>query len=235
MPFCIKCSTENSAGTKYCSKCGAVLPQMAPTGVPDASGFEVDENTTYITPNFHYPADELLNLAWAANDFLEEGSELDPFLDAYEIVKEKFTQHLETTKAEMQELIADARTRDPNDAHPKQLAYLNNKGTAYLEEGLASVEAFLAALDEDKILTDRLKDGVVKLVMANDHFCLIVALIQVRVNALLETLEASGITQGADGELVAGPIPKAPLRPVAKPAATSTEEEEHEPEEEDEE
>src|ERR1017187_5984643 len=103
MPVCIKCSTDNPASTKYCEKCGAVLPQMAPIGNP-ATSFDVDENTEYLTPNFHYPADEMLNLAWTANDFLDEGADLEPFLEAYEIVKGKFGANMHEQLGTLREL-----------------------------------------------------------------------------------------------------------------------------------
>ena len=224
MPVCIKCSTSNPDATKYCQKCGAILPQMAPTGA-SVSALDVDEHTQYLSPTCHYPAEELLNMAWAANDFLEEGADLDPFLDAYEIVKKKFGANMHECLARLQDLIADDRARNPEEPFPKQVAYLYNKGAGLADEGVASVESFLNALDEDKVLPERLKDGVVKLVMANDHFCFAIALTHLRVDAIKDALRKVGITENEDGELVAGAIPQAPGAAAAVPVAVGAAEE----------
>src|SRR5664279_2416157 len=102
MPACFRCNTENPGSTRFCKSCGAVMPQMAPTGLPDQSSLDVDENTQYLSPTEHYAADELLNLAWAANDFLEEGDDLEPFLEAYELVKNKFVSYIQDNMPQMQ-------------------------------------------------------------------------------------------------------------------------------------
>ncbi len=202
MPSCFKCSADNPAGTKYCVSCGALLPQIAPTGA-SSSSIDLDEETQYLAPTKHYPSEELLQLAWCANDFLEEEvQELDGFLDAYEHVKQKFENYKSNNMTAFLDLVADDRARAPEDPYPKQLAYLHNKGVGLYEEGIAIVEGFLDAYDADKIEAEQLKEGVIKLVLANDHFSLAFELVQARIGIISSTLEECGYTVNEHGEAV---------------------------------
>ncbi len=175
---------------------------MAPTGA-SSSSIDLDEETQYLAPTKHYPSEELLQLAWCANDFLEEEvQELDGFLDAYEHVKHKFESYKTNNMTAFMDLVADDRARAPEDPYPKQLAYLHNKGVGLYEEGIAITERFLDAFDEDKVEAELLKEGVIKLVLANDHFSLAFELVQARIGIISSTLEECGYTVDENGEAV---------------------------------
>ena len=206
MPSCLKCGFFNGPGAKYCAGCAAVLLQMAPSGVP-GSALEVDEGTEYYQPPGHYPAPELLNLSWAAHDFLLGGADLDPFLDCYQVVADRFASYRDGAMQEFLELMANERNLNPSDPYPRQMLYLNNKAVSLFEEGILNVERFLDALDRNQVLPDLLKRGVVSLVGANDHFCYAVQLTEERTLALETTLEDTprrpsqgGTLQGASAE-----------------------------------
>lgn len=210
MPSCFKCSADNVSGSKYCVACGALLPQMAPTGAPNASSMDLDEKTQYLTPQHHYPSEELLNLAWTANDFIEgEAPDLDNFLDAYESVKHRFETYRANAMDGFLDSIADDRAREPEDPYPKQLGYLHTKAVSLYEEGIAIIEAFLDAFENDDFDTEQLKNGVVKMVMANDHFCLAFELVQARITVIQNNLNELGFSINDEGEPIRTRVPAA--------------------------
>jgi hypothetical protein len=165
-----------------------VLVQMAPA---TSTSFEVDEETEYLEPPGHYPAPELLSLSWAAHDFLEGGTELDPFLDCYQLIVDRFSSYRDNEMQAFLELMASERSLVPEDPYPRQMLYLNNKALGLFEEGVLNVERFLDALDCNEVQPSLLKRGVVSLVSANDHFCYAVHLTELRSEALEQTIERS--------------------------------------------
>lgn len=191
MIACFKCGQENDDGAKYC-KCGVLLPQMAPTSHQSGS-LDVDEDTEYVKPTEHFPSAEMLNLAWSLHDFLEEGGELDPFLEVYEIIKARFENYNQNLHKESLEFIENDRNIDPSDDYPKQIQYLIVRASALAEEGIAAVERFLDGLDQDKIEADAGKEGVTKLVQANDHFLLALHMSLVRSEAIAEAAKLRGL------------------------------------------
>mgnify|MGYP001030696069 CR=1 FL=1 len=194
MIACFKCGHENPDGQKFCS-CGATLPQMAPSGSPSSS-LDLDENTNYLKPTEHFPSAEMLAMAWALHDFLEEGSELDHFLEVYDGVKARLENYNQNLHQESLEFITNDRNIDPDDDYPKQIQYLVVRGSQLSEDGIAQVESFLDALDEDRIEAETGKEGVAKIVQANDHFLLALHMSMARA----ETIRAAAKANGEDIE-----------------------------------
>ena len=96
--------------------------------------------------------------------------------------------------------IADDRAREPEDPYPKQLGYLHTKAVSLYEEGIAIIEAFLDAFENDDFDTEQLKNGVVKMVMANDHFCLAFELVQARITVIQNNLNELGYSINDESE-----------------------------------
>lgn len=222
MPSCVKCGTDNTAGQKYCSQCGAVIPQMAPTGDPTVrSGLDLDENTEYLTPTSRYSNEELSNMAWAAHDWLVEGAELEPFIESYQVVKQNFLNFQGNELHTMEELLSNERQVYPDDPYPKQMTYLLRKGVQHYEEGIGLVEHYLTALDSEAGADDEeLKRGINRLLDGNDHFCLAMELVQIRVKGTEDALRSIGVDPGT--------VPKDPLPLVPLSELGQREEEEAE-------
>ena len=191
MVACFKCAHENEDGLKYCSQCGAMLPQMAPTA--DSGRLDFDEDTEYIKPTENFPTTEMLSLAWGLHDFLEEGAELDPFLEIYEAIKERFENYLTNLHAESLEFITNDRNIDPGDPYPKQLQYLVVRAADLAKEGISMVERFLDALEQEQVQGELGKDGVAKIVQANDHFLLALHMSLTRSQTIAEVAQNRGI------------------------------------------
>lgn len=191
MITCFKCGQQNQDGSKYCT-CGVLLPQMAPSGSGGGS-LDLDEDTEYIKPTEHFPSAEMLALAWALHDFLEEGADIESFLEVYETIKERLENYNQNLHQESLEFIMNDRNIDPDDSYPKQIQYLIVRGSSLAEEGIASVERFLDALDEDRIQAEDGKDGVAKIVQANDHFLLALHMSMTRTEAIAAAAKARGI------------------------------------------
>lgn len=191
MIACFKCGHENDSAQKYCVSCGAVLPQMAPSGTPGA--LDLDEDTEYIKPTEHFPSAEMLNLAWSLHDFLEEGAELEPFLEVYEVIKERFENYNANLHNETLEHIANDRNEDPTDPYPKQMQYLVVRASTLAKEGIDLVEQFLDGVDADTIVPDDGKNGVAKIVQANDHFLLALHMSLTRTEHLANYAKEQGI------------------------------------------
>lgn len=192
MIACFKCGHENEDGQKYCASCGALLPQMAPSASQQTGALDVDEDTEYIQPTEHFPSAEMLSLAWALHDFLEEGAEIEPFLEVYEVIKDRFEHYNKNMHQESLEYITNDRNIDPEDPYPKQLQYLIVRASALAEEGIQSVERFLDALDEDRLEPEEGKNGVSKIVQANDHFLLALHMSLTRTQTIAEVAEGRG-------------------------------------------
>ena len=190
MIACLKCSKDNQDGLKYCEGCGAVLPQMAPTGA--TSSLDVESETEYVKPDHHFPSEEMLNLAWGLHDFLEEGAEIDPFIEVYETIKERLENYLANIHQESMEFIASDRSENPDDPYPRQVQYLISRASSLAEEGITSVEKFLDALDEDEILPEVGRNGVTRIIQANDHFLLALQMTFTRSVALAELADQRG-------------------------------------------
>lgn len=191
MIACFKCGHQNQDGQKYCA-CGALLPQMAPSGSGGAN-LDLDEDTEYIKPTEHFPSAEMLALAWSLHDFLEEGADIEGFLEVYEVIKERLENYNQNLHQESLEFIMNDRNIDPDDSYPKQIQYLIVRGSSLAEEGIASVERFLDALDEDRVQAEDGKDGVAKIVQANDHFLLALHMSLTRTEAIAAAAKARGI------------------------------------------
>lgn len=191
MIACFKCGHENPDGQKFCT-CGALLPQMAPSGSATSS-IDLDEDTNYIKPTEHFPSAEMLAMAWALHDFLEEEGELEPFLEVYEGVKERLENYNTNLHQSSLEFIANDRSIDPEDTYPKQVQYLIVRGSQLSEEGIALVEKFLDALDQDRLEGETGKEGVAKIVQANDHFLLALHMSMSRADAIRAAAKANGV------------------------------------------
>ncbi len=186
--LCVACGHDNVGSGKYCEKCNAVLPQMAPSGVPGSeSTLDLDEDTEYPVPQGRYVSEVMHTLAWAAHEFLEEEGDLDTLLDAIEDVKARFAD-FKTKIPTILENLANSQAAVPDDPYPKQMRYLNNKGVALYEEGLALIDKFVADLEEDKADGDTLIDGITKVLDGNDYFCLCIEMTAGRVQAIQEVL-----------------------------------------------
>ncbi|MBS2040129.1 hypothetical protein JST97_34395 [bacterium] len=191
MIACFKCGHENPDGQKFCT-CGAMLPQMAPSGSATSS-IDLDEDTNYIKPTEHFPSAEMLAMAWALHDFLEEEGELEPFLEVYEGVKERLENYNTNLHQQSLEFIANDRSIDPEDTYPKQVQYLIVRGSQLSEEGITLVEKFLDALDQDRLEGETGKEGVAKIVQANDHFLLALHMSMSRADAIRAAAKANGV------------------------------------------
>ncbi len=191
MIACFKCGHENPDGQKFCT-CGALLPQMAPSG-SGGSSLDLDEDTDYIKPTEHFPSAEMLAMAWALHDFLEEEGELEPFLEVYDGVKARLENYNKNLHQESLEFITNDRNIDPEDTYPKQIQYLIVRGSQLSEEGIGMVEKFLDALDEDRLEGESGKEGVAKIVQANDHFLLALHMSMTRTEAIRAAAKSRGI------------------------------------------
>ena len=206
MLACFKCGADNPEGQKYCASCGALLPQMAPTTV--TGELDVDEDTEYIRPTEHFPSAEMLNLAWSLHDFLEEGAELEPFLEVYEVIKARFEHYLNNLHQDSLEYIQNDRNIDPSDPYPKQMQYLTVRAATLAQEGIEATEAFLDALDAGSLNPEQGKSGVSKIVQASDHFLLALHMSMARTQNLQDFAINNGLPIGEQAELGAEDQPE---------------------------
>ena len=206
MIACFKCGHDNPEGQKYCAGCGALLPQMAPTAV--TGELDVDEDTEYIRPTEHFPSAEMLNLAWSLHDFLEEGAELEPFLEVYEVIKARFEHYLNNLHQDSLEYIQNDRNIDPSDPYPKQMQYLTVRAATLAQEGIEGTEAFLDALDSGTLQAEQGKAGVSKIVQANDHFLLALHMSMARTQNLQDFALNNGVPIGEGADAAAEDVPE---------------------------
>lgn len=141
MSTCFKCGTENNAGAKYCGSCNALLPKQAPTGIPNKSVMDINEQVEYPRPEAHYKSPFLEHLAWAVHDFLEEGAEIEPVVEGYEAYKELFEQFQEQYPS-LRERSYEHKQLIPGDPFPSQFNYYLVQTETHYAAGKESFEKY---------------------------------------------------------------------------------------------
>ena len=174
--FCIQCGTENAQGAKYCASCNAVIPAAAPTGNPAASNLDIEEMVEYPIPETHYQSPILQHLAWTIHEFIEEGAELEPIIDAYEQFREIY-QSFKTEVPKLEDLCYSQQGQLEDDVMPSQIRYMVLQAERLFEEGEKMFEGYWNALDElgpDDDFPDpqTLIDATKKWLNCNDSICI---------------------------------------------------------------
>jgi hypothetical protein len=179
--LCIRCGHDNPDGTNFCTKCNAKMLQMAPSGTPGGrSVLELDEHTTYLTPDRRYVTEYMYNLTCRAYEYLHVGESGEPLLEAYQFVKSKIDELEQVGMPEMIAQLQAERSDDPENEYPKQVLYLLNKGITLYREGFGMFDSFVQS-GEDQVLID----SIHKMQDANDNLCLAYQVIGTR-NQMLE-------------------------------------------------
>ncbi len=189
--LCIRCGYDNREGTNYCSKCNAKMLAMAPVGVPGGTGgLEMDENTTYITPQQRFVTEYIFNLSNRAYEYLHLGEPGEPLLEAFEVVKQKVDEFEFNAMPDILNDLKAERNDDPDNEYPKQVLYLVNKGVALYREGIAQFESFVASGDEPTLV-----EAVHKMQDANDNLCLAYQMVGTRNKMLEENLRRAELAE----------------------------------------
>lgn len=178
--LCIRCGYDNKEGTNYCSKCNAKMLTMAPTGVPGAgSAVELDENTTYLTPQQRFVTEYMFDLTSRAYEYLHLGEPGEPLLEAYQVVRQRVDDFEKTQFPEILADLQNQRSDSPDEEYPKQVIYLINKGLSLYREGFGLFDSFVASGDEPTLI-----DAIHKMQDANDNLCLAYQVVGLRNKAL---------------------------------------------------
>ena len=174
--LCIQCGTDNPEGAKYCVSCNAMIPAAAPTGNPAASNLDIEEMVEYPVPETHYQSPLLQHLAWSVHEFIDEGAELEPIIEAYEAFREIY----EGFKAEvpkLNELCYAQQGQLEEDVMPSQIRYMVLQAERLYEEGENLFEGYWNSLDELGAEDDfpdpqPLVDATKKWLSCNDSICI---------------------------------------------------------------
>jgi hypothetical protein len=190
---CVQCGTENSEHSKYCSKCSALLFQVAPEGLPVSSSIDLDEEIEYPVAQYHYQSPVLESLAWAVHEFAEEDGELEPVIEAYEAFREIYEGFRKEIPV-LEELHYSSDGMIEGDPTPKYVKYLLGRSIEYYAEGEAYFESYLNGLEdlaEDAEFPDPkpLMDGTKSWLSCNDNICMTFELLTGQMQALTTLLD----------------------------------------------
>lgn len=191
--LCVQCGTDNPEGSKYCVSCNAVIPMAAPTGNPVQSNLDLDEMVDYPVPETHYQSPVLQHLAWGVHEFIDEGGELDPILEAYDAFREIF-EGFAGEIPKIKEAYYEQQAFFDEDPMPSQIKYSISQAERLYKEGETIFENYfdlLESLDEDEEFPDPqpLVDGTKKWLECNDSVCVTFDMIMGRQQFLDEYLE----------------------------------------------
>lgn len=187
--LCVRCGYDNKEGTNYCSKCNAKMLAMAPTGIPGSgSAVEMDENTTYLTPQQRFVTEFIFNLSNRAYEYLHLGEPGEPLLEAFEVVKQRVDEFENNAMPDILADLQKQRSEYPEEEYPRQVLYLVNKGVSLYREGIAMFESFVASGDETTLL-----DAVHKMQDANDNVCLAYQMVGLRNKVLEEDIRKAEV------------------------------------------
>ena len=207
---CVQCGAENAEHAKYCSKCNALLFQVAPVGLPTSSSIDLSEEITYPVATAHYQSPILENLAWAVHEFAEEEGDLEPVIEAYEAFREIYEGFRKEIPV-LQELHYSSDGFIEGDPTPKFVKYLLTRSTEAYAEGEAFFESYLESLEalgEDEDFPDPkpLMEGTKSWLNCNDNICMTFELLTGQMQALTALLDdyedrvARGEDVSGDGE-----------------------------------
>jgi hypothetical protein len=190
---CVQCGTENPEHAKYCSKCSALLFQVAPEGLPPSSSIDLDEEIEYPVATAHYQSPILEQLAWAVHEFAEEEGDLEPVVEAYEAFREIYEGFRKEIPV-LQELHYASEGFIEGDPTPKYVKYLLNRSIEYYAEGETHFEGYLEGLEslgEDEDFPDPrpLMEGTKSWLNCNDNICMTFELLTGQMQALTMLLD----------------------------------------------
>lgn len=179
--ICVQCGTENVEQAKYCSKCSALLFQVAPEGVPTSS-LDLGESIALPQLESHYQSPLLESLAWAVHEFIEEEGEFEPIVEAYEAYREVYDK-FEKELPQLQELRYATEVALEGDPGPKYMKFLLDRAVEYYHKGESLFESYLElleGLEDDEGFPDPepLKDGTRAWVDCNDNICMAYELLE---------------------------------------------------------
>ena len=202
---CVQCGTENAEHAKYCSKCNALLFQVAPEGLPVSSSIDLDEEIEYPVAAAHYQSPILENLAWAVHEFVEEEGDLEPVIEAYEAFREIYEGFRKEIPV-LQELHYSSEGFIEGDPTPKYIKYLLTRSVEAYAEGEAYFEGYLESLEalgEEEDFPDPkpLMEGTKSWLNCNDNICMTFELLTGQMHALTMLLDEyeEVLARGEDG------------------------------------
>lgn len=164
--ICIRCGTNNPAQLNYCQKCNAHLVKM---GFSASTSFiDVEEGTTYLSPQRSYPTEYLYDLTCRAHEYIYQGASGDPLLQAYHNVKLHMDDFENDGLPTLLEQFRLEKVEFPEDDYPSQMVYLLNKGIALYHEGYQLMDEFVQSGENETLVASvhRMQDG-------NDHLGLV--------------------------------------------------------------
>jgi hypothetical protein len=192
------------------------MPVAAPTGNPDSSNLDIEEMVEYPVPETHYQSPVLQQLAWSVHEFIEEGGELDPMIEAYEAFREIF-EGFKQEIPKIKEICYSQQGVLEDDPMPSQIKYMISNAEKLYFEGEAIFENYLDSLEdmgEDEEFPDPepLVEGTKKWLQCNDSVCITFDYIVGRTRGLEEYLEAVNIAlaEKIEAEKQQGQAPDAP-------------------------
>lgn len=233
--LCIQCGTDNPEGEKYCVSCNAKILQAAPTGNPASSTLDIDENFENPVPDTHYQSPILQHLAWTIHEFIEEGAELEPIVEAYEAFREIFEGFREEIP-KIEEMCYAQQGLLEEDAVPDQVKYMITQAQSLYTEGEELFEGYLDSIEElgeedDFPDPEPLIQGIRKWLDCNDRVCVTYEFLVGRQQEFNELVEGyqyimdeqdAGRNPFPEDEDASGTKPPAAPASVEEPTASPT-------------
>lgn len=185
MLCCVRCGEAQPEGGNVCSKCGAVLPRKAPEETHQP--FSLEEGRHYPSPQQSFETENLLQLRYAVEDWLEGGS-MDDVRNWVKFIRQSFTGFQRGAVPGLLRTLELEREQDADNDFPHQVQYLVKKGCGLYDDGLARLEEFVSTEDEVTM-----EAGLLQLQEGNDNLVLsfqMVAQRQAELETILKTAES---------------------------------------------
>jgi len=200
--LCVKCGHDNSPGTRYCSKCNAIMIQAAPESTT-TSVIDVEEGTEYVSPQKNYECMWLADFADVTMRYANGEVEFDEVKRVYENIKKIVESFDNRELPDFLNELDEWRHAEIGKEYSRQMTYLLTKGFQLMGEGIEVLRGYIDNPESQESLEtglDKVQDGVNQIGLAEELLRLNQQLLEEELNRREMEARAEQFKSKIDGQ-----------------------------------
>jgi X-X-X-Leu-X-X-Gly heptad repeat protein len=182
--LCVKCGHDNTAGSKYCGKCNAMMFHMAPESTT-TSVIDVEEGMDYISPERNYECRWLLDFFEATTRFTNGEIGFDVVEKVYDNIKKIYESFDNRELPDFLNELDGWRNTELGKEYSRQMTYLLTKGFQLMNEGFESLKGYMSDPSNLSSLQEglnKLQDGVNQIGLSEEFLAMHQVIIEEEIN-----------------------------------------------------
>lgn len=168
--LCVRCGFDNSHGSRYCSKCNAVMMQAAPDSTT-SSVIDVEEGMEYLSPEKNYDCQWLSDFVDVLGRFSQGDVDLEEVKRVYGNIRKIYESFDNQELPDFLNELDGWRHSSLGKEYSRQMTYLLTKGFQLMGEGLDIAREYFDDTQNDARLRnalEKLQDGVNQIGLAEE-------------------------------------------------------------------